>query len=267
MKQRIAIVISILLSWTGCMTFAQTRIIECEFPKMKVFLPPANMGNGKAVVACPGGGYTHLAQNHEGYYWAPFFNNLGYAYAVVEYRLPNGDRNIPMEDVRAGFKILSDSASAWGINPAEIGIMGSSAGGHLASAIATHPTEGCVPAFQILFYPVISLESNITHRGSRKGFLGENPSEELVSEWSSDKKVTSATPPAFLALCSDDKVVKPINSIKYYNALVEAGVPAGMHIYPAGGHGWGYRTKFKQHDLMLDELTDWLKNLKPDKHE
>ena len=240
--------------------FCQSRVIEYDNPKVTVFLPPKGMENGKAIVACPGGGYTHLAQNHEGFYWAPFFNNLGYAYAVVEYRFPEGDRTIPMADVEFAFKTLADNAEEWKISPDKIGIMGSSAGGHLASAIATHPTEKMRPAFQILFYPVISLDKEITHGGTRRGFLGDNPPQELVEEWSPNKRVTPDTPPAFIALCSDDKVVKPENSILYYNALLQNEVPVAMMIYPTGGHGWGYRTKFKQHDLMLAELTDWLKN-------
>lgn len=241
--------------------FAQSRVVEFDSPKMKVFLPPKDMGNGFAVVACPGGGYSHLAQNHEGYYWAPFFNNLGFAYAVVEYNLPGGDKNIPLNDIRKAFVIMKDSAENWGINPDKIGIMGSSAGGHLASAVATHPTEDASPAFQILFYPVISLDNELTHAGTRKGFLGDNPSAEEVLEWSSDKNVTASTPPAFMALSSDDKAVKPINSILYYNALVDNDVPAAMFIYPEGGHGWGYRTNFKQRDQMLRELTSWLNYL------
>ncbi len=261
MKRNIFMLLLLLIGCVGNSVWAQSRVIEFDSPKMKVFLPPANMTNGKAIVACPGGGYSRLAINHEGYYWSAFFNNLGFAYAVIEYNLPNGDRTIPMGDVEKGFKILTDSAEVWGINPLHIGIMGASAGGHLASTMATHPTEVCKPAFQILLYPVISLDSSITHRGTRKGFLGENPSDELVAEWSSDKKVTTATPPAFIALCSDDKVVKPINSILYYNALIEAEVPVAMFIYPKGGHGWGYRSKFKQRDLMLQELTAWLKTL------
>lgn len=239
--------------------FCQTRVVEFENPKVTVFLPPKGMENGKAIVACPGGGYTHLAQNHEGFYWAPFFNNLGYAFAVVEYRFPEGDRTKPMEDVEFAFKILKDNSEEWKISPDKIGIMGSSAGGHLASAIATHPTEIMRPAFQILFYPVVSLENEVTHGGTRRGFLGDNPPKELVEEWSPNNRVTPNTPPAFIALCSDDKVVKPINSILYYNALVEKEVPAAMMIYPTGGHGWGYRTKFHQHDLMLSELADWLR--------
>lgn len=262
MKRTLTLIFIFSLALLSLHLYGQTKIVEFDSPRMKVFLPPKNTENGKTIVACPGGGYTHLAQNHEGYYWAPFFNNLGFAYAVVEYDFPYGDKNIPMNDVRKAFKILKDSAENWNIHPDKIGIMGSSAGGHLASALATHPTVECNPAFQILFYPVISLDTGVTHSGTRKGFLGDNPTEEEVVEWSSDKSVTSACGPVFMALCSDDKVVKPINSILYYNALVENGVPAAMFIYPEGGHGWGYRTKFKQREQMLLELTAWLKNLK-----
>lgn len=246
----------------GLYSFAQARIIKFENPKVTVFLPPKNTGNGRAIVACPGGGYSYLAKNHEGFYWSPFFNNLGYVYAVVEYNFPNGDPIVPVKEVEDAFRILTDSASVWQISPTNIGIMGFSAGGHLASAIATHPSETMNPAFQILFYPVISLDEKVTHAGTRKGFLGENPSEELVEEWSSDKKVTDKTSPVFLALSSDDKGVSPINSILYYNALVENDVPVAMFIYPEGGHGWGYNTNFKYRDQMLQELTVWLKNLK-----
>lgn len=261
MKKTVFILLAVFQWMIISSADSQSRIIEFKSPKMKVFLPPGNMCNGKAIVACPGGGYSRLAKNHEGYYWSAFFNNLGFVYAVVEYRLPHGDKSIPMNDVRKCFGILTDSASVWKINPNEIGIMGSSAGGHLASSIATHPAEGCSPAFQILFYPVISLDEDITHRGTRKGFLGEVPSEKDVIEWSSDKKVVPETSPAFIALCSDDKVVKPINSLLYYKALIDNNVPAAMFIYPNGGHGWGYRTKFKQREQMLQELTAWLKLL------
>lgn len=237
---------------------AQSRVIKFENPKVTVFLPPKGMENGKAVVACPGGGYSHLSQNHEGFYWSPYFNNLGYALALVEYKLPNGDRNIPLQDVRDTFKILTDSAANWKISPDKIGIMGFSAGGHLASSISTHPTPTCKPAFQILLYPVISLEKELTHLGTRKGFLGENPSDELVKEWSAYNKVSPDTPPAFIALTSDDKAVKPMNSILYYNALQENEVPVEMIIFPSGGHGWGHKNNFKHLRLLLEQLTDWL---------
>ncbi|MCM1077678.1 MAG: alpha/beta hydrolase [Bacteroides sp.] len=240
---------------------AQSRIIEIANPKMTVYLPPKGLSNGKALVALPGGGYSHLAVDHEGRQWAPFFNEKGLAYAVLEYSMPNGDRTIPMRDVEAAFKLMADSASQWGFKPDSIGIMGSSAGGHLASTMATHQTELCQPAFQLLFYPVISLDQSITHKGTRKGFLGENPAEELVKAYSSENSVTSKTPKALILLCSDDRVVVPANSIRYYNSLIEAGVPASIMIYPTGGHGFGYRKGFKYHDNALNEISTWLENL------
>lgn len=239
---------------------AGDRVIEFETPRLKVFLPSGDTANGKAVVACPGGGYTHLAVNHEGYDWTPYFNNLGVTYAVLEYNFPDGNRDIPLKEVEAAFKIMTDSATVWNINPEKIGIMGSSAGGHLASSVSTHATAGSKPAFQILFYPVISLDGSITHGGTRKGFLGESPEPELVEEWSNQNKVDAGTPRAFIALSSDDTVVNPENSILYYSALQKAGVPVSMFIWPTGGHGWGYHTRFEYHDNMLDELAAWLKS-------
>lgn len=260
--KRIASLLMMVIAVVSALNMnAQSRVVSFGSPDMKVFLPPASIANGKAVLCCPGGGYSVLASDHEGYDWAPYFNNLGFAYAVVRYRMPNGDKTIPMNDVAQCFKILRDSAAVWHFSPEQIGIMGSSAGGHLASTIATHPSTGCNPAFQILFYPVISLAADITHHGTRHGFLGDNPSEEEVAAWSSDNNVSSATPPAFLVLCSDDTVVPPANSILYYNALVANHIPASMFIYPTGNHGWGYHTTFSYHTQMLSELTTWLRKL------
>lgn len=260
MKKFLLFVLLLFLATTGYRAQAQGRIIEFSHPKMKVFLPPSGLANGKALVACPGGGYTHLAVNHEGYHWAPFYNNLGLVYAVLEYTLPNGDRNLPMKDVEAAFQLLTDSASVWSIQPDKIGIMGSSAGGHLASTMSTHPTDACKPAFQILFYPVISLDPQLTHSGSRNGFLGNQPSEELVKRYSNELQVTADTPRAFLVLAADDRSVKPMNSLNYFNALQQAGVPVSMFIYPNGGHGFGFRDTFKYHEPMLNELSIWLKS-------
>jgi acetyl esterase/lipase len=239
---------------------AQSRVITFDNPKLTVFLPPKGLENGKAVIACPGGGYTHLAKDHEGMHWAPYFNNMGVAYAVLEYSLPYGDKTVPMKDVEKAFKVLTDSAEVWKINSEAIGIMGSSAGGHLASTAATHQTEVCKPAFQILFYPVISMDAEITHKGSRNALLGEKPSQADVDLYSNEKQVTANTPRAFIALCTDDDVVKADNSVRYYTALLHAGVPASMFIYPKGGHGWGFRTHVAFHDIVLDELALWLKS-------
>ncbi len=261
MKKFFILLSVVVMAMTGVRSVAQSRVVEFDNPRMKVFLPPKGMENGKAVVACPGGGYSHLAMDHEGYQWAPFFNDLGFAYAVVAYTMPKGDPSIPRNDLDKCFKIIADSASVWKIRPDSIGIMGSSAGGHLASAMSTHPTANCRPAFQILFYPVISFDAAITHKGSREGFIGPDPSEALVEEWSSDRAVTPQTPPAFITLCSDDKVVVPDNSLRYYKALTDAGVPATMIIYPTGRHGFGSRPAFKYHGLMTAELARWLKDL------
>lgn len=192
---------------------AGPRTVEMANPKMTAYLPAGELANGQAVVICPGGGYTHLATGHEGYQWAPFFNELGYAAIVLEYTFPKGDRTLPMSDVEECFKVVADSASVWNISADKIGIMGSSAGGHLASTIATHPAKSCRPAFQILFYPVISLEKGVTHNGTADGFLGQDAPDSLRREWSNQYNVTAQTPPAFIVLSGDDTTVPPANSI------------------------------------------------------
>lgn len=258
MKKTLFLILAAVLMLGASNARSQSRIIKFDNPKLTVFLAPKNIANGKAVVACPGGGYTHLATNHEGYDWAPFYNEHGYALAVLEYRMPEGDRNIPMSDVRRAFEIMADSAAVWGLDPARIGIMGSSAGGHLASTIATHPTPTCRPAFQVLFYPVISLDNSITHKGTRKGFLGDNPTQQEVDAWSSQNNVTKDTPQAFIVLSSDDRAVPAPNSLGYFRALIDNGVPASMFLYPTGGHGWGYKTSFPHRRQMLTELSHFL---------
>ena len=147
--------------------------------------------SGRAVVDCPGGGYSHLAMEHEGHQWAEYFNKQGIAYFVLKYRMPNGDRNIPLGDAYQAMRTVRDSAAVWHINKEDVGIMGFSAGGHLASSVSTHAEYDVRPNFSILFYPVISMDERITHKGSCVNFLGEerktNP--QLVKEWSNDKAV------------------------------------------------------------------------------
>ena len=257
MKKFITIATVMMLS-SMMLAHSRGRVVTTSNPAMTVYLPAAPASNGRAIIACPGGGYSHLAKDHEGHLWAHFFNNLGIAYAVLEYNMPKGDGRVPVGDVEKAFELLADSASVWKINPDNIGIMGSSAGGPLASTVSTHPTEVMKPAFQVLFYPVISLDSAITHQGTRRGFLGDSPSEAMVKEFSSDCKVSESTPRAFIALSADDRAVVPENSIRYFSALSAHGVPAAMFIYPTGGHGWGYRSNFKYHSQVLEELRAWL---------
>lgn len=238
---------------------ARGEVIDIPDPVMKVFLPEKSDATGKCVVILPGGGYSGLAVNHEGYDWAPFFNERGIACAVVSYRMPHGDRSIPISDVEKAMKIVRDNAEEWKINTDDVGIMGFSAGGHLASTIATHSADGLRPDFQILFYPVITMDAAFTHQGSRSNLLGDNPSSDLVDEYSNEKQVDENTPKAFIVLSGDDDIVPVANSLRYYESLIKDNIPVSMHIYPSGGHGWGYGKWFKYHPQVIFELDNWLK--------
>lgn len=226
---------------------------------MTIYLPASNP-SGRMVVMLPGGGYSHLAIHHEGHDWASFFNDRGIALAVVEYRMPHGNRSIPITDAEDAIRYVRTHASELGINPYDVGLMGFSAGGHLCSTVATHAQADARPDFHILMYPVISMEHGVTHQGSRYNLLGANPSQDVVAEYSNHLRVDSLTPRAFLALSHDDGAVPAKNSVDYYSALLINGIPATMHIYPTGGHGWGIRENFEYHDEVLAELSSWLKS-------
>ena len=226
-------------------------------PAITVYTP--KNPSGKTVLMCPGGGYTHQASAHEGHDMADWMNAQGITYAVLKYRLPYGDNTIPLADAEQAMRILRKYASELGVDPKKIGIAGASAGGHLASTLATHYSSSETrPDFQILFYPVISMEEGKTHMGSRNNLLGENPSEELVRLYSNETRVTPDTPKAFIMLSSDDGAVPAANSIDYYMALLANKVPATLHAYPTGGHGWGFRDKFPYKRQWTGELEKWL---------
>lgn len=236
-------------------------------PSVRVFLPAPELSTGRVVVACPGGGYSHLAYHHEGYDWAPYFNKQGIALVVLKYRMPKGGhKDVPVSDAEEALRMVRDSAAVWNINPSDVGIMGFSAGGHLASTVATHASPEVRPDFQILFYPVITMDKTYTHMGSHNNLLGKGASAELEVLYSNEKQVNKDTPRAFIAYSDDDKTVPPANGVNYYLALHEAGVPATLHVYPSGGHGWGIRESFLFKNLMLDELSAWLSTFKA-KHE
>lgn len=219
--------------------------------------------SGRAIVCCPGGGYTHLAFEKEGTNWAPYFNEKGIALITLKYRMPNGDLHIPLADAYNAIRMVRDSAEVWNINPYDVGIMGSSAGGHLAATVSTHAPLDAAPNFSLLFYPVITLGRG-THEGSARGFLGEKRNDEaMIKLWSADKQVKHyQTPPTLLLLSNDDRVVPPVeNGVAYYCAMRSEGLDCTMHIYPDGGHGWGYADYFKYKKQMLDDLGDWLDRL------
>ena len=226
-------------------------------PTLTVYV--AERGNGQAIVACPGGGYVHLAMDHEGHDMAAWFNAQGITYAVLKYRMPNEHHEVPLSDAQQAIRIMREHAAEWKID--KVGIMGSSAGGHLASTAATHFDEGCRPDFQILFYPVISMDMAICHKGSRERLIGKNPSDDLVQLYSNELQVTAQTPPAFIMHSSDDCTVPVENSLRYYQTLVKNKVPASLHCYPVGGHGWGYNDKFAYKRQWTGELEKWLRGL------
>ena len=217
-------------------------------------------GPTRAVVALPGGGYDHLAISHEGTLWSKFFNEHNIAYFTLVYRLPDGNPSIPVEDAEAAIKMLRDSAKVWNIDPDGIGIMGSSAGGHLATTIATHAEKRVRPDFQILFYPVVTFVGK-THGGTRKHFLGKDADNAtLCNEYSNELHVKKGvTPPAVIIFAKNDKAVPPAsNGIAYYDALRKADIPAKLIEYPEGGHGFGFKASFKFHEQLLSDLGSWL---------
>ncbi len=265
--RRLYVIPLLLLSSTLAEAQTAQRLVLPNSPdgqsELTVYLPTAEAAagsGGMAVVDCPGGGYSHLSMENEGHNWAEYFNAMGVAYVVTKYRMPHGDRTVPLGDAYNAIRTVRDSAAAWHIDPQRVGIMGFSAGGHLASAVSTHADETVRPNFSILFYPVVSMDIEVTHRGSVENFLGEGRTDSLlVREWSNDEAVDSLTPPAILFMSSDDRAVPVVtNGLRYYAAMVSHKRPAELHAYPTGGHGWGFKETFKYHEAMKKALKEWL---------
>ena len=231
-----------------------------EYTEATLTIYPAKKPNGQAIIACPGGGYAGVATTHEGHDMATWFNTQGITYAVLHYRMPYGKHEIPLSDAHQAIRYLRKNAGQYGIK--QLGIMGSSAGGHLASTAATHFDAETRPDFQILFYPVVTM-TEYTHQGSKDNLLGKNPSEELVKLYSNELQVTEQTPPAFIMHSSDDTVVPVQNTLDYYLSLCKHGVPASVHFYPIGGHGWGYNESFPYKAQWKDEMEKWLREILP----
>lgn len=229
-----------------------------EYSEATLTIYPAKNPNGQAIIACPGGGYAGIATAHEGHDMASWFNSLGVTYAVLHYRMPNGNPKIPLNDVHQAILYLRKNAKKWNLR--QLGIMGSSAGGHLASTAATHFTEETHLDFQILLYPVVTM-SDYTHKGSKVNLLGDNPNDKDIRLYSNELQVSKQTPPAFIIHSSNDQVVPVLNSINYYLALCKYNIPVAMHLYPIGGHGWGYNDSFPYKSQWKDELKKWLNEI------
>lgn len=251
-----------------------TRIAKVSRPTLTIYRPAKP--NGQSVIICPGGGYTILAFDKEGTRVAEEFNRWGVTAFVLKYRLPDDttqvDRSMaPLQDAQQAVRLVRTNAKEWGVDKNKIGIMGFSAGGHLASSAATHfdvkadplnnDTTSVRPDFAILIYPVISFDSIITHKGSRNNLVGANAAADKIHFFSSELQVTAATPPSFLVHAGDDGVVPVDNSLRYYQACIKNKVPVELHLYPAGGHGFGMNNKTTT-DNWLERLKNWLNQLK-----
>ena len=248
-----------------------TMISKISRPTITVYLPPKEKANGTAVIICPGGGYWVTASVHEGSDVAKVFAAMGVTAFVLKYRIPNDATMVnkeigPLQDAQQALKIVRDRATEWNVNPDRVGIMGFSAGGHLASTAGTHFANPVIPNaentslrpnFMVLIYPVISMLESITHKGSGEQLLGKTPSPEKIKEYSNELQVTSQTPPTFLVHASDDDLVNPENSIVFYQALLKNKVPAELHIYQSGGHGFGMKQKNKK-ELWMERCRNWM---------
>lgn len=254
------------------------RISKVQSPEIAVFLPAKKTSTGQAVIICPGGGYAYLSYNWEGTDVAKLLNAKGITAIVLKYRLPNAKSNItpnlsPLMDAKRAMRIVRANADKWGIKKNNIGIMGFSAGGHLASTLATHFDDGdknakdsidqqsSRPDFAVLIYPVITMNKSFTHMGSRNNLLGNNPDSSLVNLYSNELQVTKQTPPTFLLHATDDGAVPVANSLRFYEVCKTNGVPVEMHIFPNGGHGFGLALGKGSLETWPDLLVAWIRGL------
>ncbi|HNX94154.1 MAG TPA: alpha/beta hydrolase [Holophaga sp.] len=255
---------------------ASTLIFKVSQPTLEIFQPdplPANGVLSPAIVVCPGGGYACLAYEHEGRTTARWLAAHGFTAAILKYRLPSDeimeDKGVgPLQDVQEAIRTLRRQAARWHIDPERIGIMGFSAGGHLAASAATRHAERVYPPvdaisarpdFCVLMYPVISMQLGLTHPGSRQGLLGDAPSQALVDNASCELRADKTTPPTFLVHSQNDDLVPVENSLGFFRKLTACGVPAELHIYPRGGHGYGLGVRGDSPKSVRNELERWLK--------
>jgi len=252
-----------------------TLISNVQIPDITVYLPTPKFATGQAVIICPGGGYWVLAYDYEGTDIAKYLNSIGVAGIVLKYRLPTYGNCIephkaPLMDAQRAMRLVRANAAAWNINPAKIGIMGFSAGGHLASTLGTHfdygnkastdsiEKQSCRPDFMILLYPVISFVDKSVHAGSSEALLGKNPDQELLRYYSSELQVKKDTPPAFFALSDNDGGVPAENSLLMYAALRKNKIPSELHILAEGDHGFGLGTGNEHVASWTGNLRLWL---------
>jgi acetyl esterase/lipase len=247
-----------------------TRASKVSVPTLIPFLPEKGKANGAAIIICPGGGYSILSMENEGYAIARKFNEIGIAAFILKYRLPSDsimvDKTIgPLQDAQRAVQLVRQRAKEWGLNTNRVGIIGFSAGGHLASTAITHFDKAVIdnkdnvnlrPDFAVLMYPVISF-GELAHKGSKDNLVGKTPTPEMVDLYSNEKQVTANTPPTFLVHAQDDRTVPVMNSVVFYQAMVKAGVKGELHLYQAGGHGFGLNNKTTK-DEWFEHCKNWM---------
>lgn len=242
----------------------ERRVSHTTEAVLHIYEPEAGSATGQAVVICPGGGYYLAAMGHEGHDMARWLAAQGVTAAVLKYRMPNGHPEVPTEDAAEAVRYMRESYARHS-SLKSVGIMGFSAGGHLAASTGVGAPDKAAgraadvrPDFMILFYPVITAEPSKGHQGSFDNLLGASRTAELTARWSLENLVDEATPPTLLLLSDDDTVVPPVNSVMFYARLKAAGVPASMHIFPSGGHGWGFGDWLPYKKQWQTALTGWL---------
>ena len=245
----------------GAATLVWTSIVRIQLPHGAVLhvLPAMKTGQSPgAVILCPGGGFSYLETWKEGYMWFPFFYTRGYAVALLEYRLPDGDSRAPLTDGSEAVAVMRKRAAEWGFDDRPVGIVGFSAGGYLASALMVSDSDAVRPDFGVLFYPVVSMKKELTHPGTHDRLLGKDAPDSLEAAYSSELHVSPKTPPAYIAVSSDDVKVNPRNALLFRDAMLAEKRPVRLRVYPSGGHGWGLRILFGYRGEVGDDLAAWL---------
>ena len=231
--------------------------------EMYIYHPVKTVNPAPAILICPGGGYGGLAIDNEGHNMAKWYVSMGFVAVVLKYRMPHGVNTIPLTDAEKAMSIIRSNATKWNLDVKRVGVVGSSAGGHLAASLSTLASDANRPNFAILYYPVISFDDKITHAGTKKNLLGSDINNlELVNHYSLEKQVSAETPKTLILVGDDDKTVPPINSILYYTALNEHHIPAALYMFPNAAHGFGSHTEFIYHDETLDLIQKWLQYIK-----
>ena len=238
------------------------RLVNTTEAVLYYYKADESKATGQAVVICPGGGYAKLSMDQEGYLMAQWLAKNGIAAFVLEYRLPNGHKEVPLEDAVEAIRVVRKKAKKFNIDPAKVGIMGFSAGGHLAASASNIPAVEDRPNYSILFYPVLTANDFNTHKGSFRNLLGKKHSESEADEWAMNKIASENTPPTILLLSDNDTTVPAAGAALYYAALRYHGVKAAMYVFPEGGHGWGNYDRFSYQKEWQHLLLRWLSELK-----